>query len=407
MKAIPDFSILLLHSGPCNWSEARCYIWNEKNETHIAKALTRSSDVLHFALNHGFVAFVLGGFDEIPQLDWSELWSLPGILRAAIHASFVLLRDRLINICNDTALSYSTHTDAHLMFQGDGAFVLSAQDEQASKTCSVQQCCAATQWLLRIIVILLHSSAAKLNTLPYWSLPHSSESGPGQENDKTRKRIKSNASKTGEYFSTAVTQPWNLSNSLCTAADFHSASGPRPYHLKPPTEGGNHVVQESASSWQKLWGAHHTKKIIACQHRLSGLSWSLWFGSVGAEEHGKQGRPSPAQSLIINMTVMHQQGFKGQEMISVNGRQCENPQTSRCDAENEKGKANPWFKKQLSITILRSCVYICNTNIFVIDIDIYRLDCSICAKPMCKHGLNRPLLQSKWNFYVLSTESNI
>lgn len=116
---------------------------------------TRSSsesDVLHFALNHGFVAFVLGGFDEIPHLDWSELWSLPGILRAAIHASFVLLRDRLINICNDTALSNSTHTDVHLMLQGDGAFVLSAQDEQAlAGPCSVQQCCAVTQWLLRLI----------------------------------------------------------------------------------------------------------------------------------------------------------------------------------------------------------------------------------------------------------------
>lgn len=103
------------------------------------------------------------------------------------------LRERLINICNDTAPSNSTHTDVHLMFQGDGAFVLPAQDEPAlAGTCSVQHRCAVTQWLLRILVILLHSSAAKLNTLPYWSLLHSSESGAGQENNKTRKRIKSN-----------------------------------------------------------------------------------------------------------------------------------------------------------------------------------------------------------------------
>lgn len=74
----------------------------QNNETHIAKGLyprpgfaklpASESDVLHFALNHGFVAFVLGGFDEMPQLDWRELWSLPGIPPAAIHASFVLFK---------------------------------------------------------------------------------------------------------------------------------------------------------------------------------------------------------------------------------------------------------------------------------------------------------------------------
>lgn len=166
--------------------------------------------MLHFALNHSFVAFVLGVL--MKYLSWTGvnfgLCQVSCGLPYTLLLSFVLLRDRLINICNDTALSNSTHTDVHLMFQGDGAFVLSAQDEQAlAGMCSVQQCCAATQWPLRIIVILLHSSAAKLNTLPYWSLLHSSESGTGQENDKTIKRIKSNASKTGEYFSTAVTQP--------------------------------------------------------------------------------------------------------------------------------------------------------------------------------------------------------
>lgn len=129
---------------------------------------------------------------------------------------------------------------------------------------------------LRFIVILLHSSAAKLNTLPYWSLLHSSESGPGQENDKTRRRIKSNTSETGEYFSTAVTQPWNLSNSLCTTADFHCASGPRPstftrrqrvvimLYRKVLRAGRNYEVRITLD-----------KKIIACQHRLSGLATKL------------------------------------------------------------------------------------------------------------------------------------
>lgn len=63
------------------------------------------------------------------------------------------------------------------------------------------------------------------------------------------------------------------------------------------------------------------KKIIACQHRLSGLAAKLIItvGGVGAEKHGKQGRPSPTQSPIINMTVEHQPGFKDQDMISVDG----------------------------------------------------------------------------------------
>lgn len=278
--------------------------------------------MLHFALNHGFVAFVLGGFDEIPQLDWSELWSLPGILRAAIHASFVLLRDRLINICNDTALSNSTHTDVHLTFQGDGAFVLSAQDEHAfAGTCSVRQCCAVTQWLLRIIVIL-HSSAAKLNTLPYWSLLHRSESEPGQENDKTsqtqakQENISAQLSSNPEISLIRCAQqlifiPLQL---LDPTTFTHRQRGVMMLYRKVLRAGRNYEVRITLD-----------KKIIACQHRLSGLATRLIItvGSVGAEKHGKQGRPSPAQSPIINTTVVHQPGFKGQDMISVNGCQCE------------------------------------------------------------------------------------
>lgn len=235
--------------------------------------------MLHFALNHGFVAFVLGGYDEIPQLDWSELWSLPGILRAAIHASFVLLRDRLINICNDTALSNSTHTDVHLMFQGDGAFVLSAQDERA---------CAVTQWLLRIIVILLHSSATKLNTLPYWSLLHSSESGPGQENDRTRKRIKSNQAKQ-ENISAQLSPNPEISLIRCAQQLIFILR----QVLDPTTF--THRQRVVIMLYRKVLRAGRNyevritldKKIIACQHRLSGLTTRLII-TVGDHQHSPQ-----------------------------------------------------------------------------------------------------------------------
>lgn len=162
-------------------------------------------------------------------------------------------------------------------------------------TYSVQQCCAVTQWLLRMTVISLHGSAAKLNTLPYWSLLHRSESGSWGKRTTKQERGSSQTQAKQENISAQLSPDPEISLIRCAqqlifldpTTFIHRQRVVIMLYRKVLRAGRNYEVRITLD-----------KKIIACQHRLSGLETKLiiMVGSVGAEKHGKQGGPSPAQS---------------------------------------------------------------------------------------------------------------
>lgn len=71
------------------------------------------------------------------------LCSLPGILQAAMHISFVLGRHWLISVCSDKDPSISSHTDVQFILKRDSCFVFRI----GMRKSSIQHCCTLTQRL--------------------------------------------------------------------------------------------------------------------------------------------------------------------------------------------------------------------------------------------------------------------
>lgn len=107
------------------------------------------SDVPHLALNHTFIAFICRG---------GRLWSLPGILQAAMHISFVLGRHRLISMYNHRDPSISSNANVHFTLQRYSCFVFRIRMRKSS----VQHCFTVTQ---RLFTTVLCSGAERASTL--------------------------------------------------------------------------------------------------------------------------------------------------------------------------------------------------------------------------------------------------
>lgn len=166
-----------------------------------------------------------------------RLWSLPGILQAAMHFSFVLGRHWLISIYNDRDPSISSNADVHFILQRDSCFVFRIRMRKSS----VQHCCTVTQ---RLFTTVSCSGA-------YWSrCTEICQVLARESRNKTEDVAK--CSVTATYFNVTVCKPRDLSYPRRTAPGFNFASNNLLNTFTHQRKGRNHVEQESAWSWQKL-----------------------------------------------------------------------------------------------------------------------------------------------------------
>lgn len=99
--------------------------------------------------------------------------------------------------------------------------------------------------------------AAGPNPLPYWSRCTEICQVLARESwNKTEDVAK--CSVTATYFNVTVCKPRDLSYPRRTAPGFNFASNNQLNTFTHRRKGRNHVEQESAWSWQKLWGVCHT-----------------------------------------------------------------------------------------------------------------------------------------------------
>lgn len=166
-----------------------CCIWNKNNE--VAKLFFLQSKTWPAELPLRFSTFQSVASVEQPEwcaplspkshfysiyMQRGRLWSLPGILQAAMHFSFVLGRHWLISIYTDRDPSISSNADVHFILQRDSCFVFRIRMRKSS----VQHCCTVTQRLFTTVSCSGAEPASILEPL-HRNLPGSGKRKPEKD----------------------------------------------------------------------------------------------------------------------------------------------------------------------------------------------------------------------------------